>query len=76
MKNLYKVTLKGMHGGFCSRAHGIAYVVADNPSAAVDKVQKHLIDADIGTTADRALQSIELLAEEYDYADCGFKLYL
>lgn len=74
---LYKVTCRGMHGGLASNmAHGVAYVVATDTAKAYGLVRNHLEAKDLGFARDRELESVELIAEDYDYASCGFRLFL
>lgn len=74
---LYKVTCRGMTGSLCrSVAHGVAFVVADNPHNAYSAVRKYLDERDLGLRSDRTLESVELIAEEGDYPGCGTRLFL
>ena len=74
---LYRVTCRGMHGGMASsQAHGIAYVVAEDSAAAYRKVRAALDSADLGFAQERALDKVELIAEDADYPECGHKLLL
>ena len=77
MKKLYKVTCKGMQACIAGNsAHGVSFVVADNPDDAYRVVRASLDKRDIGFTRDRTLEKVELLAEQADYPDCGFALYV
>ena len=71
--NLYRVTCKGMTGG--NPAHGLGYVLAENAGDAYKKMRAALDKADVGSDRDRALDKIELLAEEGEYPECGFALH-
>ena len=73
---LYRVKLKGMLGSIISTAYGHPYVVADDPTEALEKVQDYLDKKDLGFTSDREMVSIELLAEEEDYPECHIQLFL
>lgn len=73
---LYRIKLKGMCGLFTGASYGNPYVVAENPSEALNKVQKYLNEKDIGFTKDREMDKIELLAEEGDYPECQIQLFL
>jgi hypothetical protein len=65
-----------MHSGFgIEIAYGIAFVIAENPNEAYEKVRKSLDNRDIGFDKDRELSSIELIAEQTLYPDCGYILY-
>jgi hypothetical protein len=76
MKKLWKVTCRGMHGGIADNAaHGIAYVVADDPEEAYRKVRDSLDKRDLGFSKERELSKVELLAAEANYPDCGHTLY-
>ena len=72
---LYKVFLRGMQSSF-PITYGVSYVVADNPDAAFSMVKKYLDKKDIGFVRDREMGSIELLAEEKDYPNCGNILFI
>lgn len=72
---LYRVKLKGMTSTATGTAHGHPYVVADNPTDALEKVQAFLGENDLGFSKDRVMESIELLAEEGKYPPCGIQLY-
>ena len=74
--NLYKVTLRGMTYSSTGMVHGVAYVVAGNPSEAYNKMRKHLDKKDIGFRRDRELHTIELLASDYEYNDTDIMLFL
>jgi len=73
---LYKVTCQGMTTQITGPAHGVAFVVAPDPGQAYEKVRKWLDQKDLGFNKERELASIELIAEEADYPDCGYRLYL
>ena len=71
---LYRVKLKGMLG-CCGTKYGHPYVVADNPTDALNKVLDYLNKEDIGFRGDREMDTIELLAEEGDYPKCSVQLF-
>ena len=68
-KKLYRVTCRGMTCG--DQHHGIAYVVATDPSEAYKKVRSSLDERKLGFQKDRELDKIELLAEVGNYPECG-----
>lgn len=73
---LYKVTCKGMTSSIAgSVAHGLAYVVAEDAADAYRRVRSRLDKQDLGLVKDRALDRVELLAEEGEYPECGVALY-
>lgn len=74
-KKLYRVTCKGMTYSSTGTAHGVAYVIAENPSEAYKKLRDDLDKRDLGYTKDRALDKVELIAEAGNYPDCGTALY-
>lgn len=77
VQKLYKVTCRGMnHDSGANIIHGIAYVVATDPTAAYEKVRIYLNDRELGYDKDRELSRIELLAEIGDYPDCMMRLFL
>ena len=75
---LYKVTCRGMTTDCMGTqtAHGIAYVVAENPDEAYRKVRERLDGRNLGFPKDRELDKIELIAAEGDYPMCGMTLYV
>jgi hypothetical protein len=75
---LFKVKCRGMNTqGFGNDiAHGLAYVVAEDPTEAYQKVRYYLDAEKIGVARDKELESIELLAEDAIYPSSGIKLYL
>ena len=75
-KKLYLVTLKGMKSNYSgSVSRGINYVIAENTNEAYKKVRKYLDEKDLGFSGDRALDKIEVIAEEYQYTDTGYLLF-
>lgn len=76
-KKLFLVKCKGMTSVTGSGiAHGIAYVVATDPNEAYMKLRSHLDLKDLGFSHERELQSVELIADCYDYNDTGKMLFL
>jgi len=73
---LYKITLKGMTYSSTGVVYGVSYAIAENPDQAYQKVKKFLDEKDLGFSKDRALDKIELIAENYQYTDCGCILYI
>lgn len=74
--NLYRITLQGMNSSIAGNvAHGIPYVVADNPTEAYNKVRQYLNEKDYGFPSDRVLKSIELLASDDIYSGCTVQLF-
>jgi len=75
--NLYRVKLKGMTNIMAGQtAHGYPYVLADNPTEALQKVQDELTRLDIGFMSDRVMDSITLLAEDKIHSVTRFRLFL
>lgn len=74
---LYKVRCRGMHGRLSSdTVWGIAYVVAAGPTEAYEMVRQYLVDEGIGFGHEQELQTVELMADEAEYPNCGYRLYL
>lgn len=74
---LYKVTLKGMTYQKASGVvNGIAYVVAKDLTSAYNKMHEFLKERDIGYDSDRQLDKIELLAENEEYPDTDYRLFI
>lgn len=69
--NLYRVVVCGHFSSFGGGSYGndFAYVVAENPSEAANKVTKFLKDKDLGYDKDRCLKSVEFLAIDDEYPD-------
>lgn len=76
IEKLYKVTLRGMTYSTSSPVYGISYVIAYDAEEAYRKVKNSLDKDDIGYSKDRALDKIELLAENYKYTDTNTILYI
>jgi hypothetical protein len=53
-----------------------SYVVATNTDTAYKLIKNFLDSKDLCFSKDRELESIELLAEAYEYPDCGINLFL
>jgi len=72
---LYRVNLRGL-----TNATGVqynsSYVVADDTAEAYKRVRKWLDDEDYGFSHERELESVELLADEYEYNDVKTRLFL
>lgn len=66
--NLYRVNLVGPWTSWSGTDHSSNYVVATNAQEAYDVVKKYLDEKDYGTSDKRQLKSVELLAEDYQYA--------
>ena len=72
---LYRVTCRGMKTSATGTSYGISYVLAENPTEAYDTVRAYLDKHELGFSKDRELESIELIAENSDYPDCGTRVY-
>lgn len=68
---LFRVTCKGMFD-----SHGCAYVIAVGPTQAYDIVRADLDARDLGFLKDRALDKVELIAEEAEFPEGARRLYL
>ena len=68
---LYRINLRGSFDSV-----GIPYVVADDPTTAYDTVRCFLNDRELGFPKERAMESIELIADESEYPDCRDMLFL
>lgn len=75
-EKLYKVTLRGMTYSITSTVYGISYVVAYDAEEAYRKVKNALDKDNIGYSKDKALDKIELLAENDQYTDTNTILYI
>lgn len=72
---LYRVRLKGL-----TSSTGVdlscSYVIAPDPTSAYEKVRKWLDEKDYGFKHARELESIHLIAEEYEYTDVRTRLFV
>ena len=75
-RKLYRVQLKGMTSSFVGARYGMPYVVATSPTEAYKIVREFLDRKNIGFRNEREMDSITLLAEESDYPDCRFQLFI
>lgn len=75
-KKLFRVTLRGMTYNITGVVYGSSYVIAENSDEAYQKVRNFLNENDIGTTKDRELDKVELIADSYRYTDVGYLLHL
>jgi hypothetical protein len=48
--------------------------VAEDAGEAYELLRQSLVDADLDFDSDRELQTVELLADESEYPDCGHRL--
>lgn len=75
IQNLYRVTCRGMTSNAVETAHGIAYVIAETPTEAYEKMRRDLDKRDLGFKYERELDRIELFAEDQEYPNCRFRIY-
>lgn len=72
---LYRVNLKGL-----SNSTGVqlksSYVIAKDSDEAYKKVRDWLDKEDYGFSHEREMDSVELLAEDYQYTDTRTRLFL
>lgn len=74
---LYRVLLRGMQHSYGNQvSHGDAYVVAENSDEAYKKLRAYVDEKDLGFYRERELDTVQLIAEEADYPDCGKHLFL
>ena len=52
------------------------YVLALDPTSAYEKLRQHLDDKDLYFISEREMKEIELIAEDYNYPNCGTRLLL
>ncbi len=72
---LYLVTLRGLRNPVGVDLN-TSYVIANNPDEAYTKVRIFLDAKGLGYRHERELDSIRLLAEDYDYTDVRVRLFL
>lgn len=76
-QKLYRVICCGMTSTtFGSTSHGDAYVIAKTSEDAYRKLREYLDISRLGTAKDRALHTIELIAEDKNYPECGKRLFI
>ena len=74
---LWLVTLQGMNTAVNSAPHGKAYILANDPKEASERLLSYVKDNNLGFTNERELKSVELIAEADDlYPKCGMRLFL
>lgn len=74
---LFLVECRGMTSPIGGRvAHGRAYVIATDATAAWERVRLDLEERDLGSQWDREVATISLLAEDVPYPNCGHRLYV
>jgi hypothetical protein len=73
---LYRVILRGFGGYVTGINYKISYVIAANPDHAYKKVREFLDTKDYGFRNDRALDKVELMAENYEYSETQTMLFL
>jgi hypothetical protein len=71
-RRLFRVTTKGPSAPKYSREH---YVVAAEAGVAYQVVRSDLDQRSYGFPEDRALDSVELIAEQAEYPECGTRLH-
>jgi hypothetical protein len=71
---LYYVECKGMTVSAAGHPCGIAYVLANDPTEAYNKLGERLNKGDFGYMHERVLDKITLIAEEGEYPDCRMQL--
>jgi hypothetical protein len=69
---LYRIKLLG----FQTTNIGVSYVVAENPSEAWEKILNFLNEKDYGFKNEREFDTIELLADTYEYCKTPSMLFL
>lgn len=74
---LWLVTLQGMNISVTGAPNGKAYVVANDPKEASERLMNYVKDNKLGFTKERELKSVELIAESDNMnPDCGMKLFI
>ena len=72
---LFKVSLVGLTDSTGIKCNP-SFVIAKDAGEAYKKVKDSLDNKDYGFSKDRELKSVELIAEEKEYASCGAMLFL
>lgn len=77
MLSLYLIKCKGMQSRISgTTAHGIAYVIAKDAGEAYKILRDDLDKRDLGFSSDRAMDTVELIAQNTEAPECGIKLYI
>ena len=71
---LFYVECKGMTSNPTGAPWGIAYVLAEDPTEAYNKLRAKLEKEDLGFSHERILSKVSLVAEEGLYPDCRMQL--
>ncbi len=75
MKKLYRVNLRGLTS-VTGVGYRTSYVIAKNPDEAYKKVRTFLDEKDYGFSHEREMESVELIADNYEYTDVRTRLFL
>lgn len=70
MLKLYRVNLVGMRNRSSGTEYGSSYVIAEDAGKAYYTLKQYLEREEIGFSGDRALKSVELIAECTNYPEC------
>ena len=78
---LWLVLLQGMNDSIINAPiinapHGKAYVLANDPKEAADKLLNYVNENKFGFSHERELKSVQLIAEDVLYPNCGMRLFL
>lgn len=71
---LFFVECRGMTTSATGTPWGVAYVLANDPTEAYNKLKQRLEEGKIGFTDERVLHKITLLAEEGNCPSCRMQL--
>ena len=71
---LYMVECKGMTTSITGPPWGTAYVLAESPTEAYEKLKERLDSEKLGFSFDRVMHRVTLLAEEGKYPACRMQL--
>ena len=74
-KKLFKVKLRGLNT-WQTPNNQFVYVVAYDPNEAYEIVKEHFDKRNYGFSNERELESVELLAEQYQYTNCPHQLMI
>ena len=72
---LFRVNLTGLNNITGVNLQS-SYVIAEDANLAYEKVRKYLDEKDYGFRDDRAMESVQLLAEDYEYTETRVRLFL
>ena len=72
---LYRVTLQGLTSNPTGTTQGVCYVIAEDPTAAHNKVRGYLDEKEYDFSGDIEMDKIELIADTSEPSACRIMLF-